>query len=293
VSGFSKASRKAIRLSDRTRLLGLIVLVIVLSAAVSGFTSYLTIEYMSATYGKQSVSTITKTVGVIAPSGGLLWQLDSLASGSSVGSASCGLNSTFGHRADVAIVIIVYSTQSLPSSIEHTSEMTLSLLSSYNAVGSISPPNQPSVAIYGGAAATANATGNFNASFSSNQGTCLIIAMSWTFPSHSNFTFNNYVTGTTWTGATSLQVTMGADTNTNRLCLFFASIYGQGGEPTATNGSGLTVLQTVGSYQASSNNSISAQIGYVVSASSQTETMTANTSVANGILYPYVAINPS
>ncbi len=86
-----------------------------------------------------------------------------------MGLASCGLNSTFNHRANVAIVVIVYSTQNLPSSVQHTSEMSLSPLASYNAAGSISPPNQSSVAIYGGTAAGANATGNFNASFSSIQ----------------------------------------------------------------------------------------------------------------------------
>ncbi len=107
--------------------------------------------------------------GVITPPGGSLWQLDDQASGSSAGSASCVLNGTFNHRANVAIVIIVYSTQNLPSSIQHTSEMSVSPLASYNAVDSISPPNQPTVAIYGGTAAAANAAGNCNASFSSIQ----------------------------------------------------------------------------------------------------------------------------
>ncbi len=284
-------------MSDRTRLLGLIVLVIVLSAAVSGFTSYLTIEYMSTTFGKQNVSTTTKTVGALPPSEryyGLLWQLDDLTSGESVGSTSCGLNSTFNHSANAAIIIIVYSTMDLPSSVQYTHEMNLSLVVSYNALGGpTKPSNQPSVAMYAGTASAANSIGDFNALFGSAQGTCLIIAMSWLFPGHSNFTFNNYAIPGPWLGVIGGQQVMGADTNPNRLCLFFASIYGTGGQVFASNGSGLIVLQTISDYQASPNNSISAQIGYVVSTNQMTETMTGDTLTANGILYPFIGIDPA
>jgi hypothetical protein len=253
-------------------------------------------EYMSATVGRQSVSTITKTVGITTSSGvyyGILWQLDGITSGESVGSTSCGLNSTFNHSANSAIIIIVYSSMHLPSSVQYTPEMTLNLVASYNAVGSSRPANQPSVALYAGTAKAANSAGNFNASFGSAQGTCLIIAMSWLFPGHGNFTFNNYAVAGPWVGAAGYQQTMGADTNPNRLCLFFASIYGTGGQVFASNGSGLIVLQTIGNYEASPNNSISAQIGYVVSTNQLTETMTGNTLTANGILYPFIGIDPA
>jgi len=226
-----------------------------------------------------------------SPSG---WQLDDLVSGGTVGSASCGLNGLFNHSAHAAIIVVVYSTQNLPSSVQYTSEMTLNLLASFDGTTSGSPVNQPSVAIYAGTAATTNAAANFNAIFASAQGTCLIIAMSWLFPGHTAFTFNNYaIGGHPWQGATSLQVTMGSDTNADRLALFFASIYGQGGQPTASNDASLTVLQTLGNYQASPANSISAQVAYLVNNGALTETMTANTSLANGVLYPFIGVDPA
>jgi hypothetical protein len=152
--------------------------------------------------------------------------------------------------------------------------------------------------MYAGIASAANAAGNFNALFGSAQGTCLIIAMSWLFPGHTSFTFNNQAIGSTgvgagWIAASGLQATMGSDSNSNRLCLFFASIYGTGGQVFASNGSGLIVLQTIGNYEASPNNSISAQIGYLVSTSQLTETMNAQTLTASGIIYPFIGIDPA
>jgi hypothetical protein len=172
--------------------------------------------------------------------------------------------------------------------------MSLTLLDSIDGTASNSPPNQPSIAIYGGTASAANQTGNFNALFGGAQGTCLIIGMSWLFPGHAAFTFNNYnSTSGPWLGVAGLQTTMGSDPNANRLALFFASIYGTGGQTFASNGGGLTVLQTIGTYEPIPNNSISAQIGYVVSSNQLTETMTAQTLTANGIIYPFVGIDPS
>jgi hypothetical protein len=86
---------------------------------------------------------------------------------------------------------------------------------------------------------------------------------------------------------------MGSDANANRLALFFASIYGQGGQPTASNDASLTVLQTLGNYQASPANSISAQVAYEVNNGILTKTMTANTSLANGIIYPFIGVDPA
>ena len=280
------------------------VALVVITVISVGYAAYLTANprqvYLTATQYVTQQQNITMpasssriTVSTILPSG---WKLDNLVSGGSVKGSSCGLNSMFTHSANAAIVVIVYSTMNLPSNVEYTPEMNLGMVASYNAIGSTSPAQQPSVAIYAGTANTANTAGNFNALFGSTQETCLIIAMSWLFHDHSAFTFNNYaIGGSPWQGTASLQTTMGADSSgdANRLCLFFASIYGQGGQPTATNGSGLSVLQTIGNYQISPNISISTQVAYVVSASSQTETMSSNTLDANGILYPFIAIDPA
>jgi hypothetical protein len=173
--------------------------------------------------------------------------------------------------------------------------MSLSLIASYNAIGSSSPANQPSVALYAGTATTANAAGNFNALFGSNQGTCLIVALSYLYPGHTTFTFNNYAigTGSGWAAAAGMQVVMGSDTNPNRLCLWFASIYGSGDQVFAQNGSGITPIQSVGNYQAAPQNSIGVQVGSIVSDAQLTETMTALTLTASGITYPFIGVDPA
>jgi hypothetical protein len=274
----------------------LVIALVILSLSVVGLVVRGPTMVTRTNYFTQELTQF-RTVDMVTPLG---WQLDNVTSGESVGSTSCGLNSAFNHSANAAIVIVVYSTMDLPSSIEYTPEMGLRLVASFNATGSSRPPNQPSVVIFAGTASIANPGGNFNASFSATQGTCLIIAMSWLFVGHSSFAFNNYAIGQAgenagWAPNAGLQVMMGADPNgnTNRLCLWFASIYGKGGTPIPINGVGLTVLQTFSAYEASPNNSISAQIGYAVSASALTETMTSNTLSANGIIYPFIGIDPT
>ena len=226
-----------------------------------------------------------RTVYLMGRSG---WQLDDLTSGGSVGTNSVSV--AFNHSANAAIIVLVISSNSLPSSLTVTSEISLTLESSYNGAGA----GAPSLALYAGSAATANLARNITANFASNQGTCLIIAMSWLFPGHTIFTFNNPATGSAWSQTAGLQVTMSSDLNANRLALFFASVYTIGGQLQGTNGAGLTTIQTLGNYQSSPANSISAQVAYVVSNSALAETMNGPTGQSTGgILYPFIGVDPA